>query len=227
MRQINFELNPTLRCNLACPNCNRHCHLKPKWAEDSDITVEQLKRFVNLLRDCPAIKAKRVKVSGGEPFVHPDFPGLYQVLTGAVDEGLILKIKIDSNGTLPRPKVSFHPAVHWSGRRPSRKRHLPTLWSPTDLGLPIQYPCGVPHVCGISLDDRGFLPCSMAISIVRTFGWWEMYSDTFETEWDMEKMCRHCVFAGPEEWRRVHCKPLSKFIPEELQPTKSWAEAMK
>lgn len=234
MTRINFELNITLRCNLACPNCNRHCHLKPKWAEDSDMTVEQIEQFIWDLHKGP-VKAKRVKVAGGEPFIHPEFVAIYKALTNAVDHGLIQKIKIDTNGTLPRPDVPDHPAVRWSGRKPSRKAHLPTLWSPTDLRLPVKYPCSMPRKCGISLDHRGYLPCSMAIAAVRTFGLELAYrdeppldnSDEFlKVFWPMNVLCEDCVFAGPEAWRKSLCKPLDQITDEEKRPTKTWAEVM-
>lgn len=225
MRKINFELNITLRCNLSCPNCNRHCNLKPKWAKDSDITIEQLELFLDELR-FGNIKAKRIKVVGGEPLLHPHFVSIYWMLVEAAEEGLIQKIKIDTNGSIPHPPVGKHDLVKWSGRKPAKKAHLPTLWSPTDLGLPITYPCSMPHICGISLDNKGYLPCSHAIGIVRTFGWEHLYSDTFTKDWDMKQICEHCVFAGPKEWRDLLCKPLTQITADEKEPTASWKKAL-
>ena len=227
MKRLNFELNVTLRCNLKCANCNRHCHLRPQWAEDSDMTLEQVDRFVEALATGP-IKAKRVKIAGGEPLLHHDLPGVLEILLGGVAEGLIDKIKVDSNGTLPRPAVAEHPALRWSGRRPARKVHLPTLWSPTDLGLPTVFPCSMPRRCGISLDNRGYLPCSMAISIVRTMRLPGVYRSRPDEPgcWDFAHLCRHCVFAAPEAWRAAHCKPLNQITAGEKLPTESWRAAM-
>ena len=224
-RRINFEINPTLRCNLKCPNCNRLCHLTPKWANDSDMTVEQVERFVAELRGGP-VQAKRVKVAGGEPLLHPELGEILGVLLAGVTEGLIEKIKIDSNGTLPKLHIE-HPALRWSGRKPAKKVHLPTLWSPTDLNLPTSYPCSMPKACGISLDNRGYLPCSMAISLVRTgVVGPEHYCDTFNARWNFHEICPHCVFAAPEAWRKAYCKPLNKITSGEKLPTATWAEAL-
>ncbi|MCP4540265.1 MAG: hypothetical protein GY832_24260 [Chloroflexi bacterium] len=222
---MRFELNITLRCNCACPNCNRLCHMKPDWAEDSDMTVADVWRFTSQLKRRNVV-ANRIKIVGGEPLVHPRFNEVMVSLCIAADAGLINKIKIDTNGTLPRPNIPDHPAVHWSGRRPSKKIHLPTLWSPTDLGLTLRYPCSMPRLCGVSLDNRGYLPCSSAISIVRTFGYDEQYSDSIHGPWDMDKICKHCVFAAPVEWKDRHCLPLTEILEEHKRPTKSWREVL-
>ena len=252
MKRINFELNVTLRCNLECPNCNRHCHLKPKWAEDSDMEHEQVLMFVDTLRNGP-IKAKRVKIAGGEPLLHPHLEAILEVLMSAVDEGLIQKVKVDSNGTLPILGIR-HESLHWSGRKPAKKSHLPCLWSPTDLELPILFPCSQPTRCGISLDSQGYLPCSPAIAIVRSgigrFGgrdesefdvlpddpyWAHVLGQVvmehlsyrgFTTAWYMESICKHCVHAAPKAWREDHCKPLNEITAGEKLPTETWAEAM-
>ena len=161
----------------------------------------------------------------------------------AADEGLIQKIRIDSNGTIPHPKVKNrrHPAVIRSGRQISSKVHLPVLWSPTDLKLPITYPCSMPNKCGISVDHRGYLPCPMAIGIVRTFkkirkeyrGFQQglammnrLKSESIGTLWNLDEICRHCVFAAPKEWKRAHIKKLNEITDKEKQPTKSWAKAL-
>ena len=222
---MRFELNITLRCNCACHNCNRLCHMKPDWAKDSDMTVFDVQYFVLQLR-MQGVIANRIKIVGGEPLVHPEFKEIMASLCVGADAGLIKKIKIDSNGTLPRPDIPKHPAVHWSGRKPSRKAHLPTLWSPTDLGLQLHYPCSMPRVCGVSLDNRGYLPCSSAISIVRTFGYEDQYSDSIHGPWDMDKICKHCVFAAPKAWKDEHCLPLKDIPEEHKQPTKSWKEVL-
>ena len=239
--KINFELNVTLQCNLACPNCNRLCHLKPAWAEDSDMSVAMVERFVDNLRTGP-VKAKRVKVAGGEPLLHPELAQIIDVLLAGVRDGVIDKIKIDSNGTLDRPAVIPNPALSWSGRKPSRKVHLPTLWSPTDLGLPLTYPCTMPRKCGISLDKYGYLPCSMAISIVHTLGqpdewYWRLDDGTFLMEnmagatkpidaWLIHNICRHCIFAAPKAFREEHCRKLKDITLDEKVPTRTWGQAL-
>ena len=229
MTRINFELNVTLRCNLACPNCNRLCHLKPAWAEDSDMSVGHVELFVDNLRNGP-VKAKRVKVAGGEPLLHPELAQIIDVLLAGVRDGVIGKVKVDTNGTMndKRPAIE-HPALSWSGRKPSRKVHLPTLWSPTDLGLPLTYPCTMPAKCGISLDNRGYLPCSMAISICRTFeGMERYYADRPNSHFGKfaHAICRHCIFAAPKAFREEHCRKLKDITEAEKQPTKTWEAAL-
>ena len=93
------------------------------------------------------------------------------------------------------------PNISWSGARESKKRHLPYLWSPTDLGLPIK-PCTQPRICGFSLDNLGWLPCSPAIMIVRAFRLKHLYKYAMPEEpWGLDELCKHCVHAAPAEWR--------------------------
>ena len=159
MHRVNLELNLTLRCQLQCPNCNRLCHLFPDRGEEEDMTVEQVLRFCNQLANSP-VKVKRLKLLGGEPLLHPEFPEVYHHLLAAVEEGLIGKIKIESNHVLPKPDVPEHPKVHWAGKPQHRKRHLPVLWSPRDMGYTTKGPCVMPRICGPILDAYGYSLCS-------------------------------------------------------------------
>jgi len=229
MKRINFELNVTLACNLACPNCNRHCHLRPEWGENTDLQTDRVECFVAELHRGP-VKAKRVKIAGGEPLLNQHLDAILAILAEGIDQGVIQYVKIDSNGSVPNWVEFKHPRIRWSGRRPARKRHLPTLWSPTDLGLPITYPCSMPRICGMSLDNLGYLPCSGAIAIVRTFGLLQMYrthlaTATWTTD-EMMELCKHCVFAAPKAWKDKHCKPLAEITLPDMEPTTTWRKAL-
>jgi len=108
-----------------------------------------------------------------------------------------------------------------------KKKHLPVLWSPEDLGLKSKGPCSMVSRCGISLDKYGYLPCSSAIMIARVFKLTHLYKRELPGKaWGMEELCRHCVFGLPDDWCRENVKPLSECKGEFVEPTKSWRKAL-
>jgi hypothetical protein len=185
--------------------------------------------FYHMVENTPI---NRIKIAGGEPLLHPDILWILERLSPLVPE-YVLKIKLDSNGTMTavigdmmvnNAKV---PNIVFSGRAPKKKMHLPYLWSPTDLGLKVT-PCDTPRLCGFSLDNRGWLPCSPAIMIARTFGLDHLYMDGLpHSVWGMDELCKHCIHAAPKAFREAHCKPLREITEAERTPTESWRKALK
>jgi len=219
---INLELNITLACNLKCPSCNRCCDVYPE--RDDSMTVQQVEEFVDKMRAVKAkgnINIKKIKVVGGEPLVHPDFVEIYEILLKAMtEEELYRGLKINTNATKEIP-VPRHPRVRWLMSPPKWKKHLPYLWSPVDLGYEVKGPCDMPRRCGFSLDERGFLPCSAAIMLVRAFDLEHLYKDEIpEGVWGVEELCKNCVHGMPKEWIAEH----SYFKKDE--PTESWKKAL-
>ena len=221
--EMRIEVNMTLRCNLACPNCNRLCHIFRDRTDD--MSKDQIQNLINDVidyRDRTGKKINRIKVVGGEPFMHPDYAWILNKL-GKLVSGYCSKVKVDTNGTV---KFQTDANVVISGRAPKRKIHLPYLWSPQDLGLTVT-PCRQPIVCGFSVDNKGWLPCSAAIMIARCFGLTHLYKDKMPTKvWGMDELCRHCIHAAPEDFRKQMCKPLNQITENEKTPTSSWREAL-
>jgi len=230
MKRINVECNLTLRCQLNCTNCNRMMGRAPDRGEEEDMTVEQVQRFVYQLAGGP-VKVKRLKLLGGEPLLHPWFAEVYGILASAIEDGLIQKVKIESNGILPRPDMPPHDNIHWAGKPYKRKRHLPVLWSPTDMGLPTpNAPCSMPRICGISLDAYGYSLCSMCPMMLRVFQREDLYVDEFPGDWrevfaeTIEHICPHCIFSAPQEFKDKHCYPVTDTPEDALMPTPTWRE---
>lgn len=223
---INLELNITLKCNLACSNCNRYCHIYRDRTEH--MSIEQIKRFIEQAKNGEGIY--KLKVLGGEPLLHPQFVEIYDLLCQAANDGIIKSIKIETNKTLPFPKVQIYPFVSIKGRTQSKKKHQPMLWSPKDLGVikGAQPHCPQVRKCGYSLDKYGYLPCSCAIMISRMFGLTHLYKHEFPTGlWGLEELCPNCIFSMDQEWRNQHsCIKLCDHSLEEKTPTKSYKEAL-
>jgi hypothetical protein len=221
-KRVKVELNMTMRCNLRCFGCNRMCNRYTDRTED--MTTAQIQRFLDQARDTQPVHL--VKMVGGEPLLHPQFPEIFWMLVDAIDKGIIQGVKVNSNGTVPRPPgiPRFTPGVRWIGKPPRKKRHAPYLWSPLDLGIKNRGgPCSMPRRCGFSLDMYGWLPCSAAIQIVRMNHWEHLYRDTIPSEvWAMDQLCPNCIHVL--DGRGLAPSPrCSEKIPVELtQATPYW-----
>ena len=226
-----IEMNLTLRCQMACPNCDRLCHLYRDRDEDDDMDLEQVRKFVDQVREC-STKVSRLKLLGGEPLLHPRFVEVHRMLMDAVDEGLIQRVKIETNHVLPKPDVPEHPRIQWAGKPYKKKRHMPVLWRPADVGLKSVGICKNPYRCGISLDSRGFALCSPAIMIMRVFRLEKYYVDHWPIDWEVtfkeavKALCPLCFRSVSEEDRKRFSFPL-KATPDALKrPSTMWKAAL-
>jgi hypothetical protein len=192
------------------------------------MSLEQIKKFIDQAKASGGVN--KLKVLGGEPLLHPQFVDIYNLLCQAAKDGIIRCIKIESNKTIPQPKVEYYSFVAWKGRGQNKKKHQPILWSPKDLGIVkgAQPRCPQVTKCGYSLDKYGYLPCSCAIMISRLFDLTKLYKHDFPVQlWGLEDLCQHCIFSMDPEWRNQHsCKKLSEHTVEEKTPTKSYQEAL-
>lgn len=223
---IKLELNITLKCNLSCNGCNRLCNVYRDRTEH--MSIEQIQKFINQAKDSGGIS--RLKVIGGEPLMHPQFVDIYNLLAKAGKDGIINHIIVESNKTLPIPKLDSYPFISWKGTVQRKKKHQPFLWSPLDLGFkngPQPF-CPQIRKCGYSLDKYGYLPCSLAIMISRLFGMTDLYKTEFPKEvWGLDKLCDHCIFSMNPEWRsKFSSKSIFEYTDDEKTPTKSYKEAM-
>lgn len=90
LNQIYFYL--TAGCNLAC----RHCWLAPGFdAEGERYPVLPLELFAQAIREAKPLGLSGVKLTGGEPLLHPEFTRLLEIVR---EEGL--RLIIETNGVL-------------------------------------------------------------------------------------------------------------------------------
>ena len=96
LSQIYFYL--TEGCNLAC----RHCWLAPKYqAGDHTYPALDLSLFRSILRQAKAMKVSGVKLTGGEPLLHPQ---IREILELVRTEGL--RLTMETNGVLCTPEMA-------------------------------------------------------------------------------------------------------------------------
>jgi SynChlorMet cassette radical SAM/SPASM protein ScmF len=96
LNQIYFYL--TDGCNLAC----RHCWLAPKFDRDgTGHPTLPIELFVKAIEEAKPLGLNRVKLTGGEPLLHPQFNRLLEIVRR---EGLALTI--ETNGLLCTPDIA-------------------------------------------------------------------------------------------------------------------------
>jgi SynChlorMet cassette radical SAM/SPASM protein ScmF len=96
LTQLYFYL--TEGCNLAC----RHCWLAPKMDPAGDrYPVLGVDRFLSAITEARCLGLQTVKLTGGEPLLHPAFLNLLDIVRR---EGL--GVIIETNGVLVTPRIA-------------------------------------------------------------------------------------------------------------------------
>jgi SynChlorMet cassette radical SAM/SPASM protein ScmF len=96
LNQLYFYL--TEGCNLAC----RHCWLAPRFdADGSRYANLPLELFETAIREARPLGLSGVKLTGGEPLLHPDFFRLLEIVRREE-----LRLTVETNGLLCTPAVA-------------------------------------------------------------------------------------------------------------------------
>jgi SynChlorMet cassette radical SAM/SPASM protein ScmF len=96
LNQLYFYL--TEGCNLAC----RHCWLAPKFdAGGGRYAMLPVESFETAVREAKPLGLNSVKLTGGEPLLHPEFPRLLEIVRREE-----LRLTVETNGLLCTPEVA-------------------------------------------------------------------------------------------------------------------------
>lgn len=96
LHQLYFYL--TDECNLAC----RHCWIAPGYLNATTATsFLPFDLFVSIIREAQPLGLTGVKLTGGEPLLHPQ---IAEIVTFVRDEGL--RLVVETNGTLMTPEIA-------------------------------------------------------------------------------------------------------------------------
>jgi len=96
LRQLYFYL--TEGCNLAC----RHCWLAPKFDPDgSRYAMLPVEAFETVVHEAKPLGLNGVKLTGGEPLLHPEFVGLLEIVRREK-----LRLTVETNGLLCTPEMA-------------------------------------------------------------------------------------------------------------------------
>lgn len=215
-----IEIDITFKCNLKCYNCDRSCTQAP---DDSTMSVEQIKKFVN--ESISNNKQwSRIRILGGEPTLHPDIfeiigifmdykenyspPTRLEITTnnfGPEVNRKLLKVprKIYINNT--RKTGRFQKKFEAFNLAPSDNK----MYSLTDF----TNACWITNDCGMGLNRYGYYQCGAAGSIDRVFGLniglKKLPKDQTEFTEQKRKLCRLCGhFARRRFVQANECKPV-------------------
>ncbi len=96
LNELYFYLTDT--CNLRC----RHCWIEPRYQpEDSAVSAIDRELFISILDQAEPLGTKGVKLTGGEPLLHPQI----SELLGIVRQRR-LRLTVETNGTLCTPELA-------------------------------------------------------------------------------------------------------------------------
>lgn len=102
-RRLNYlRFSVIDKCNLRCKYCMPANGLK--WIQQDDLaTTSECLRMLKIFHQCGITK---IRFTGGEPFVRPDFQ---KILTSIAEENWFEQIHITTNGTLGKDIISSLP----------------------------------------------------------------------------------------------------------------------
>ena len=140
---LRYGITPTYRCNLSCALCNRWLDLF-KWP-DSDVTVDEVRRAGEMVKALPNTRLNKVRITGGEPTLHPQLVEICQVVADVWQPER--RTVVLTNGVV-KDRPPRLPSARWKGgndkvtgpRKDPSTYHRPWSISPADLGL--SGPCG-------------------------------------------------------------------------------------
>ncbi len=122
----NFELTP--RCNFSCKMCYIHMTPEEMKALGQEHTADE---WIRLGKECRDAGMVFLLLTGGEPFLRPDFPEIYQALAE-----MGLSISINTNGSLLNEEL----------------KELFTSLPPANLNISLyaSSPEGYKELCGVA-----------------------------------------------------------------------------
>lgn len=191
---VRFGIAFTYNCDMSCPGCNRYLD-KAKWS-DSDITLEGIEEGCNRVADA-GIKIRKVRVTGGEPLMYPDFFKAMKLIDRTWNKDYPARTCVFSNGNhklLRGRSWRFRVATTVESKYSQFK---PSWASPADLGytldVGVENSCQIQKSCGRGFDAFGFSPCILSGGLGRLLGV-DPYS-VYPVLKGNPDICKHCLYS--------------------------------
>ena len=188
------------------------------------MTVEQIRGFLD-----QSIKRnhswRRIRLSGGEPTVHPDFLEIVDMLIEYKNQhSPKTELEVNTNGSGKRVKAIVEQLPSVIKINDTMKEGLDTPMTPyyfrafnmapsddPKYADRVEYSnaCRTPEYCGIGLNGSGFFPCVVAAGIDRVMGWEMGREEIPDNDDDMlEELRKFCKVCG--HFKREPCDQLTE-----------------
>ncbi len=170
----------TTSCNLHCVDCCRSCGVN-QAISDENLSLEQIEKFIS-----QSIEQKRkweeIVIEGGEPTLHPDLPGIIELLLDFRKKyALHTQIKVLTNGFSEESKKMTHFLIKknidvFNSHKTSHHNqdHCGFNYAPCDLsefrGFDFSQGCYLPAFNGLGLTRHGYYPHPICGGIDSVFG---------------------------------------------------------
>lgn len=221
---VNFHVDFTFRCNGGCKDCMKLLGLAPRNNPDSDLSVDHVQKITRILNE-HKIRIRRLRVSGGEPLLHPQFVLLFHMIEELWKP---IVIRVYTNNTIPFPSGVDHGYATIRPLPINQKeiRHVPFYVSPADIGVEPKQGfldvCKMSAECGRSVNAFGFTPCMQYPHIGRMLGK-DVHAARPMLLGDLE-ICQHCICSlSKRDQRWIRLKVADGKID---YPTKTYREGI-
>lgn len=224
MNTYNVQIVFTYECDSSCKYCILFSD-KLSWRDYPVLSKEDLDQANEDLKSRD-VTIRRLRLSGGEPTLHPNFRDLEKHVR---DSWKYLKIRVCTNKGEDFEKSEGIEYRRSLVSKRKIRRHTPALYSPDDLGFcvskrkPLTH-CRVYRRCGSLFDVFGFGFCIKAGVLGRLLRI-DPYSNVpvFGKQLNMD-ICRHCPYVLSKKERRETDK---KIVRGEIEyPTKTFVEGL-
>lgn len=172
-----LEIDIAFSCNLKCYNCDRSCSQAPS---NDYMSVNQIRKFISESLTTKK-KWKRIRIIGGEPFLHPNIDEILKLLQSYIEENILLtRLEIVTNGfgsvvknaLKSVPSGIFVKNTNKIGK--FQKKFEAFNLAPIDKKYHIftdfSNACWITAYCGIGLNPFGYYICGVGGSIDRVMG---------------------------------------------------------
>lgn len=201
---VAYQIAVTYSCNASCKWCVQHLDVI-KWNHiDSNITEKEIRVAAHFLK-LYGIKIGKLRVTGGEPMVHPNLRAILCTINEcwAPRSGWF---RIYSNGKLPliRGAPGRFSVVPLSSVKKT-DLFTPFNVSPADLGIEPRFgfvqPCVQQLYCGRWFDCFGFASCGVAGILGVMLG--EDCYEPLPVMMGRPSVCQHCLYSLPKRQRHA------------------------
>jgi len=211
-----IDIEVTLICNHACPNCLKFCGMKNITGLDyskSFITIEQIHKFIDDVKDIYYRTHKKVAgiiyLTGGEPLLHPKLAEIFVMIKKELcDTDICNGVFINSNLITKIPKELEPYIVNFASIPEKPNIHQAVFYHPSDSGQkpPTYHACTHYRKGTIVYNYMGYNVCCAADGYIRLFNLTELIIDKLPESFEgfpldkMDLVCQHCIFGCEKKY---------------------------